>query len=207
MNNITPRAVLEIASHEALVRQAYKDVKGVWTWGFGITSASGHKVTRYIGKPQTLEKCLEVYLWALGNYAEAVDAEFAGHALTEEQFAAALSFHWNTGSIRSASWPDLWKDGKIEEARKSFLSWRKPSSIIPRREAEAALFFDGVWSATGLVPEYGVTKNHTPDWSSRKLIDIRPAVEALLDPPNPAEMKLARIAALLAEMQEILAET
>lgn len=182
---ITPRIAAEIAGHEAIVRQAYLDSQKIWTVSVGITSASGHDVTRYIGKPMTLERALDLYVWALGNYSEAVRAEFAGHDLTEEQFGAALSFHWNTGAIKSASWPDLWKAGKVAEARESFLSWRKPASIIGRREAEAALFFDGVWHGNGLVPEYGVTANNTPDWRSRKLIDVRPALEALLAQPMP----------------------
>jgi lysozyme len=165
---ITPRIAAEIAAHEAIVRQAYLDSVGTWTWSVGLTSATGHDVTRYIGKPQTIEHCLALYIWALGNYAEPVRAEFAGHDLTEEQFAGALSFHWNTGAIKSASWPDLWTAGKIAEARKSFLSWRKPASIIGRREAEAALFFDGVWAGTGLVPEYGVTANNTPAQTDRR---------------------------------------
>jgi lysozyme len=183
--DITPRIAMEIASHEAIIRQAYKDSVGVWTWSVGLTAATGHDVKRYIGKPQTIEHCLSVYVWALNNYAEAVRAEFKGHDLTEEQFGAALSFHWNTGAIRSASWPDLWKAGKVAEARKSFLSWNKPREIIGRREAEAALFFDGVWASTGDVPEYGVTANGTPAWSTRKLVNVKAALEAMLTPPAP----------------------
>ena len=94
---LTPKIVLEIASHEAIIRSAYKDSVGVWTWSAGITSASGHSVERYIDNPQTMQKCLEIYVWLLGEkYAPAVDKAFAGHVLTEAQYAAALSFHWNT---------------------------------------------------------------------------------------------------------------
>lgn len=183
---LTARIAAEIAAHEAIVRQAYKDSVGVWTWSVGLTSATGHDVKRYIGKPASLEQCLAVYAWALNNYAEAVRAEFAGHEMTEAQFGAALSFHWNTGAIRSASWPDHWKAGKMDAARSSFMSWRKPSSIIGRREAEAALLFDGVWHGNGLVPEYGVTANNTPDWKSRKLVDVRPALATLFALEAPA---------------------
>lgn len=211
---ITYRVAMEIASHEALVRQAYRDSEGVWTWSVGLTAATGHAVTRYIGKPQTLEHCLAVYVWALNNYADAVRAEFKDRPLTEEQFAGALSFHWNTGAIRSASWPDIWKAGKVKEARASFLSWRKPAAIIPRREAEAALFFDGVWSNRGVMPEYTrVSASGQPIWSSRVLTDVEDVLRNLLagpvpDPgepvavtaaPSSAASKLERIAAILAE--------
>ena len=179
MNDVDYDVALEIASHEAVIRQAYKDSVGVWTWSVGLTSATGHDVKRYIDKPQTLEHCFAIYAWALNNYAEPVRAEFKGHELTKEEFAGALSFHWNTGAIRSASWPDLWKAGKIEAARASFLSWRKPLEIIPRREKEAALFFDGKWSNDGTVTEYTrVTSSHTPVWSSAKRIDAKAAMAA-----------------------------
>lgn len=177
---LTPRIACEIASYEGIVRQAYLDSVGVWTFSVGLTNATGHNVRRYIGKPQTLDHCLKVYVWALDRYADAVRAEFEGYDLTEEQFGGALSFHWNTGRIHSAGWPDLWKAGKIEEARKSFLSWRKPAEIIPRRHAEAALFFDGIWSNIGKVPEFTVLANNRPNWRSRKLVDVMPALESLM---------------------------
>lgn len=43
---------MEVAAYEALVRQTYKDSKGVLTWCVGMTNATGHRVERYIGKPQ-----------------------------------------------------------------------------------------------------------------------------------------------------------
>lgn len=217
---LTPRIALEIASHEALIRQAYKDSEGVWTWSIGLTNGSGHDVTRYIGKPQTLEQCLSVYAWALTKYAAAVEKEFEGHNLTEAQFGAALSFHWNTGKIGIASWPDLWKAGKIEEAKKSFLSWRYPAEIQERRQKEAALFFSGIWSNSGKTTEYTrLTSSNTPDWKSAVSLDIREPLERLMtgipmppvqDAQVPAlvpegDTKLDRLKLILAEAQLLVA--
>ena len=182
---ITPRVAMEVAAHEGLVRQAYKDSVGVWTWSIGLTAATGHDVKRYIDNPQPLRRCLEVYIWALNNYADAVRAEFKGHALTEEQFGAALSFHWNTGAIRSATWPDMWKEGNLSAARVSFLSWKKPSEIIPRRQAEAALMFDGKWYSDGTMIEYTrVRSSGIPDWGSAKRISIANDMKSLLGAPE-----------------------
>ena len=64
---------MEVASHEAIIRQAYEGSHGIWTWSVGLTSATGHVVERYIGKPQSLEHCLSVYVWALDNYADAAE--------------------------------------------------------------------------------------------------------------------------------------
>jgi len=181
---ITPRVAIELAHHEALVRQAYKDSVGVWTWSVGITSQSGHKVEPYIGKPQSLEHCLGVYVWALEKYAATVRSVFKGHNLTEEQFAAALSFHYNTGAIARASWVKRWKEGDVAAARKAFMAWRKPAEIIPRRQAECDLFFDGVWHNRGTMPEYTrLTSASTPVWGSRVELDVQETFEKLLGKP------------------------
>lgn len=177
---ITPQVALEIAHHESCVLQAYKDSVGVWTWSIGLTNASGHNVERYIGKPQSLDKCLEVFVWALGKYAAQVEKAFQGCKLTEAQFAAALSFHWNTGAIGRASWVRHFKSGDVMAAKEAFMNYSKPKEIIPRRKAERDLFFDGVWSNRGKITVFGVTSRHTPAWSSAKKIDARSTLQRLL---------------------------
>ena len=177
---------LEIASHEAIIRQAYKDSAGVWTWSVGLTSATGHNVTRYIDKPQSLRHCLAVYAWALNKYAKQVEEAFAPTKLTEHQFAAALSFHWNTGAIKRASWVKLFKQKRLVEAKKSFLSWNKPAAIIGRREKEAELFFSGKWSNDGGMTEYmRLTANHTPVWSSARRINVEKDLALAFGAPEP----------------------
>jgi lysozyme len=170
---LTYRGALELASHEALVRQTYKDSVGVLTWAVGMTNATGHKVERYIGRPAPLQHCMNVYAWALKNYAKQVDEAFAGHKLNEHQYAAALSFHWNTGAIKRATWVQYFKRGDIAKARTAFMNWTKPSEITRRRAAERDLFFDGKWSNNGTMTEYTrVRPNMQPDWSSAKRISV-----------------------------------
>jgi len=144
---LTPRIVAAVAHEEGLVLEAYKDSVGVWTWSLGVTNASGHQVhPRYLNKPTTVERALEVSIWLLENrYLPTVQKAFDGHRLKEHEIAGALSFHWNTGAIGRASWVKAWTAGRIEDARKGYLDWNKPAAIIPRRKRDAALFFDGVW--------------------------------------------------------------
>lgn len=180
-NTITVKVALEVVSHEAIIRQAYKDSVGVWTWSVGLTSRSGHKVERYIDNPQPMSYCLEVFVWVLDNYADDVRDVFKGYDLTEEQFAAALSFHWNTGSIKRASWVDHWKAGAIQSAKDSFMLWRSPPEIIPRRKKERDLFFNGTWSNDGTTTEYTrLRANNRPDWRSGVKVDITKELEELL---------------------------
>lgn len=175
-NTITERIALELIGHEAIVREAYKDSVGVWTWSVGVTNASGHKVyPRYKDNPQPIDKCLEIYVWLLrSKYAPAVVKAFSGHDLTESQFGAALSFHYNTGAIGRASWVESFKAGRIAQARTEFMNWRSPPEIIPRRKKERDLFFDGKWSADGRATVYPVRKPpYAPDWSGAARVDIR----------------------------------
>jgi GH24 family phage-related lysozyme (muramidase) len=178
---LTPQIALEVASHEAIIRQAYKDSVGIWTWSVGLTNASGHNVERYIGKPQSLEHCLSIFVWALERYADDVLEEFDGYTLTVEQFTAALSFHWNTGEIKKASWVRRWKGGDTKGARAAFMWYRKPKSIIERRKRERDLFFDGRWHNNGTMTEFTrVTSRSTPDWKSGATIDVSDTLERML---------------------------
>ncbi|MDP3938205.1 MAG: hypothetical protein Q8R92_08705 [Deltaproteobacteria bacterium] len=179
MSRVDYDVALEVASHEAVIRQAYKDSVGKWTWSVGLTSATGHNVERYIDNPQPLQRCLDVYVWALGNYARQVDEAFAGHTLTKAQYAAACSFQWNTGAIKVAAWVKHFKAGDVAKARKAFMNYSKPPEIKGRREKERDLFFDGVWSNDGTMVEYTrLTSRHTPDWSSARRIDVSKELRA-----------------------------
>ncbi|NVD44378.1 lysozyme [Qipengyuania atrilutea] len=173
-NPLTLKVCQELIEHEGIVLEAYRDSEGIWTWGIGVTDRSGHLVGRYKDKPADLSRVFEIFIWLLQNvYVPPVLKEFEGFPLTEEQFAAALSFNYNTGAIRSATWPDLWKAGQIDAARASFMDWRKPAAVIERREKEAALFFDGKWSQDGKASVIPVRKpSYVPDFAKAQQIDI-----------------------------------
>ena len=99
--------------------------------------------------------------------------------MSEAEFAAALSFHYNTGKINSATWVKDVKVGKREKGRLNIMNWRRPAEIIPRRQKERDLFFEGKWANNGAVTEYAVSKpSYTPDWSSAKKVDITEFLES-----------------------------
>lgn len=179
---LSERTLLEIAEHEGLVLEAYLDSVGVWTWGFGVTDASGHLVGRYLRNPSTIEKAVEVFEWLLRDkYLPDVQRAFRGHQLTEAQLAAALSFHWNTGAIGRAKWVKSFLAGNRSLAWSQFMNWARPRELVARRKAERDLFFDGRWSGGGVVLIYErVNPNGTPRWSSARQIDIKDEVRAAL---------------------------
>jgi lysozyme len=165
--------LLELASHEGIVLEAYKDSVGVWTWGIGVTNASGHNVDRYRDNPQTVKKVIEIFEWLVRTkYLPAVKKAFT-RPLTREQLAAALSFHYNTGAIGRASWVKSFNQGKLAQARREILNWRTPSEILSRRKKEQALFFDGKWSNDGTVTVFPVNKpSYRPAFSKGKKIQF-----------------------------------
>lgn len=172
---LTKRAMLEILCHEGMVLEAYKDSKGIWTWGVGVTAKSGHSVLRYKDNPQTVKRVIEIYKWLLETrYLPDVLEAFEGHDLTEAQLAAAVSFHYNTGGIKRASWVASYKRGDTSKAERQFMNWRSPKEIIPRREAERDLFFNEHWTNDGKSTIYTkVNKpSYSPRWSSVKRVDI-----------------------------------
>jgi len=179
---LTCRVALELIGHEAIVQEAYRDSVGVWTWGVGVTDASGHLVQRYVDNPQPIERCLEIYVWLLRNrYIPPVLKAFT-RPLTEAQFAAALSFHYNTGRIASADWVKSWNVGHDEVAREEIMNWRTPASIVERREKERDLFFDGVWSQDGCATVYPVRKpSYRPHFAAGKRIDVSEPLGRLLE--------------------------
>jgi lysozyme len=185
---------LEVASHEALVRQTYFDSVRVATWCVGMTNATGHTVERYIGKPASLQHCMNVYAWALENYAEHVRKVFAGVPLTKAQFAGILSWTWNLGGPRlgRAAWVRHFKAGNMQAAENSFKTWNKAGGkelpgLVSRRAKEADLIFRGKWSNDGTMTEYTrLTSKRTPVWSSAVKVDVSDELRnAFAQPSTP----------------------
>ncbi|HQS69812.1 MAG TPA: hypothetical protein PLM58_09285 [Novosphingobium sp.] len=178
---LTPRIVAAVAHEEGLVLEAYRDSQNVWTWSLGVAATGGHDVLRYKDNPSTIEAALAAAVdFMRAKYLPAVQRAFDGLRLKEHELAGALSFHWNTGAIERASWVKAWRDGDITDARRRYNQWRKPPEIIPRRERDAALFFDGKWPAL-TVPVYPVRKpSYTPDIRRAQRLDVLPMLEQIM---------------------------
>ena len=164
---LTPRSLAETAHHESACLEAYKDSGGTWTWGIGVTDASGHTVSRYKDHPTDLQTVLSVYAWLVATrYGPQVVRAFAPYHLSEAQFAAALAFHYNTGAILKTSWPWLVKSGSPQAARMVLEgNYLNGGLLKGRRAAEAALFFDEKWAGDGKLTILPVRKpSYAPDF-------------------------------------------
>ena len=168
---ITDKILTFIAAEEAIVREAYLDAVGVWTWGVGVTAATGVDVLAYKDRPVCVQTCLAAFRTQLSaRYLPEVLQAFEGFQWTEHQLGAALSFHYNTGAIGRAGWVQAALEGS-EDAEARFMEWRKPSSIRPRRRAECALFFRGLWPENTAIKVFGVKKpSYCPDYASYRTV-------------------------------------
>lgn len=148
----SPRGVAFLVAHEGIVPAPYFDSVNVLTYGIGHTAAAGAPIPASLprGMPRDLDAALRdvfaVFRRDLAKYEADVNRAMGRTPLRQHEFDAAVSFHFNTGKIGSAAWVDLLKSGRVSAAANSMLAnWRRPSSIIGRREQEARLLRDGVY--------------------------------------------------------------
>lgn len=165
------QGLAEIASHEGIVTSRYKDSVGVWTVGIGHTVGAGHPDPRALHRDLSLHEIMEIFARDIAKFEARVNRAFS-HELTQSQFDAAVSFDFNTGAIHRATWVEKFNAGDTKRARKSFMNWRKPVEIIPRRQKECDLFFGGRYSESGMVNVYPATKSGKVEWSKGKRMKL-----------------------------------
>lgn len=167
------KGIVELCNHEAAVICPYLDSVKVWSFGVGHTASAGLPTPSKMvkGKELPLSYVIDVLIQDLAKFEARVSRAFKV-TLTQEQFDAAVSFDFNTGDIDTCTWVKRFNAGDIVGAREAFMWYHIPAEIIPRREKECALFFDGVYAYDGkTVPVYRASAKGTVIWGSRKLVD------------------------------------
>lgn len=211
--HMTDRGLLALARHEGVVPGPYRDSTGAWTFGIGHTAAAGppDPATMPRGMPSDLDagirEAFRVFRADLARYEAAV-LRAVTVPLEPHEFDALVSFHYNTGGIARAALTRHLNVGNRVAAADAFLNWRKPASIILRREAERDLFRHGRYPS-GTIPVWSVDRTGRVDFSRpvRRLAEgealalLRPASP----PPSPTEPEtpaglLARVAAILTRL-------
>lgn len=111
-----------------------------WTIGWGAT---GPDVT-----PDTIwtqAQCDSRFEADMQKYANTVAAAIGTAPTTSNQFDALVSFHYNTGAIRTATLTKKHKLGDFAGAKAEFAKWVKNDGkvmkgLVRRRQAEADLY-------------------------------------------------------------------
>lgn len=138
-----------IKSCEGLRLEAYRDLGGIWTIGWGHT---GRDVTP--GMKITEEEAERLFDEDLETFENGVWALTKAHQPTENQFAAlvSLAFNIGLGNFQTSSVLRTFRAGDLEGAKASFAVWHKgggkPGVLMRRRLIEASLFGkDTQWPA------------------------------------------------------------
>jgi len=180
---------MEIIAHEGIVRTTYYDSVGILTWGVGHTAAAGEPLpSGQWSRVASVREVFDVFAKDLDRYERQVRLAFTV-PLEQHQFDAAVSFHFNTGAISKATWVKKFNAGDIAGAKKSFMDWRKPPEIIPRRKKEFDLFFSGTYSGGGKATVYPANAAGTVQWGQGKTIDLAAALNPAdlpVTPPQPS---------------------
>ena len=129
-----------IKDFEGLRLNAYRDAVGVWTIGYGHTS------TAYPGQRITTAQATALLRQDVANFEQAV-TQAVRVPITENQFAALVSFTYNVGSgaLNSSTLLRKLNTGDTFGAANEFLRWNRAggrvlAGLTRRREAERSLF-------------------------------------------------------------------
>lgn len=138
-----------IKSFEGLRLNAYRDIVGVWTIGYGHTSEAGPPKV-HDGLKITEHEAEDILRRDLGQYEEAVSNAIK-RPMNENQFAACVSLCYNIGPAHFAksSVVRRFNAGETARAAEAFLMWTKAGGravlgLQRRRHEEQKLFLTEV---------------------------------------------------------------
>jgi len=175
---------IELATHEGIVLERYKDSVDVWTIGIGVTEAAGANINPETYKDSiTVRHALDMLDEVLPQYEAIVHSLLNNQTVPQYVFDGLVCAAYNLG-------PKFGR-GKLTrkyiglgQYRRALVMWRnaggKPSTaILARRHKEATLIETGVYS-NHLIPLYdGKGRHNTP----RRIGDITPQrLRAMMQP-------------------------
>ena len=142
--HINQRGLDLVKDFEGWYPRAYKDEVGVWTIGWGHTGLTHKDGTVFPGREITKEEG-EVLLKHDMRYFENRVQQFVKVPLTDDQFAALVSFDFNTGGLGRSTLLKLLNEAHYDLAADEFLKWNKAGGTVyagltRRRKSERNLF-------------------------------------------------------------------
>ena len=173
--------LVQLAGLEGIVVAPYRDSVGVMTYGVGHTKAAGGRDPEFMfpGMPEDIDAeirvALNMFREDVVKYERTVN-EAVDVSVTQTEFDALVSFHFNTGGIKRANLTKKLNAGDKDGAAKGFMGWLKPPEIEGRRKKEQRLFANGQYSGDP-IPVYGV-KAHAQlgkivkTYSPKEMLDV-----------------------------------
>ena len=147
MRTINATGLALIERFEGLQLEAYQDVAGIWTIGYGHTRGV------HPGMVMTQQQAQQALQDDLLTAEGAVQSGVGDTATTDNQFAAMVSLCYNIGAanFRTSTVLREHRAGSLPAASDAFLLWNKATiggvlkpvaGLTNRRSAERALYLD-----------------------------------------------------------------
>ena len=144
--NINQATIDLVKRFEGLRLNSYKDPVGIWTIGYGTTTAAGVGVSVGAGMEITEDQAEEYLRRAMGKFSEQILPHMK-RMPTENQFGAMLSLTYNIGptAFRKSTCIRRFNSGDIEGAAEALTWFNKAGGkvlrgLVRRRAAERELF-------------------------------------------------------------------
>ncbi|MEP2704098.1 MAG: lysozyme [Roseibium sp.] len=137
---------LSIIAFEGIVLETYSDSVGVLTIGVGHTRFAGDPAPTP-GMKLSIEEAVRVFQQDLQKYEREVKAEI-DVPLSQSEFDALVSWHFNTGRVSNSTLGDKLNDNDKAGAALEFPRWNKAKGkvlegLVRRRVREKAIFESG----------------------------------------------------------------
>jgi lysozyme len=133
-----------VKEFEGLYLEAYQDEVGIWTIGWGHTGLNHNDGTVFRGRKITREKAEELFTRDMDFFEGRVE-RLISMALNADEFAALVSFDFNTGGLQDSTLRRLLNAGDRSGAAEQFPRWNKAGGTVlagltRRRLSERNLF-------------------------------------------------------------------
>ena len=163
------RGRLEIMAHEGVVLSRYKDSKGIWTIGVGVTAAAKASVNpRTFRGLLTLAQAVDLFGEVLPKYEAIVDRLLDGQRVRQHEYDALVSLAFNAGNIAKPLTTRKVRSGDIAGA---IDLWRADRILWKRRDKEVRLAREGVYGSKSIMTALA-DPNGTVLRSTRKFVPI-----------------------------------
>lgn len=133
---------------------AYQDVAGIWTIGYGHTSAAGApKVVA--GMKISDQEAVRILRADLAKFEKRV-TDLVKVPLTDNQYVALVSFDFNTGALHKSTLLKKLNTGDYGAVPAELMKWvnaggKRVQGLINRRAAEAGLWAKGDFVSSNYV--------------------------------------------------------
>ncbi len=133
---------------------AYQDVAGIWTIGFGHTTAAGIPRVRE-GMRISDKEAEDILKTDLRKFEDRV-SRLVKVPLTDNQFAVLVSFDFNTGALHKSTLLKKLNAGDYDAVPAELMKWvnaggKRVQGLVNRRAAEAGLWAKGEFVSSNTV--------------------------------------------------------